>query len=101
LRCIIDSFTMLRPGIGYTSAPQVYVDGNPDIAEAVINEDGFVISLKVKDRVTTFDSTPEVVIVGGDGYGARFLPSLVCLDTQELEVVGSTKIGTGSYIDCP
>ena len=101
LRCIIDSFTMLRPGIGYTSAPQVYVDGNPDIAEAVTNEDGFVISLKVKDRVTTFDSTPEVVIVGGDGYGARFLPSLVCLDTQELEVAGSTKIGTGSYIDCP
>ena len=43
----------------------------------------------------------KVVIVGGDGYGARFLPSLVCLDTQELEVAGSTKIGTGSYIDCP
>jgi len=101
LRCIIDSFTMLRPGIGYTSAPQVFVNGNSDIAEAVINEDGFVISLKVKDRVTTFDSKPEVIIVGGDGYGAKFIPSLVCLDTKELEVAGSTKIGTGSYIDCP
>ena len=59
------------------------------------------VSLKIKDRTTTFASTPEVVIVGGEGYGAKFIPSLVCLDTEELEVVGSTKIGTGKYIDCP
>jgi hypothetical protein len=101
LRCIIDSFTMLRPGLGYTSPPLVFVDGKSDIAEAVINEDGFVVSLKIKDRTTTFASTPEVIIVGGEGYGAKFIPSLVCLDTEELEVVGSTKIGTGKYIDCP
>jgi hypothetical protein len=101
LRCIIDSFTMLRPGLGYTSQPLVFINGNSDIAEAVINEDGFVISLSIKDRTTTFDSLPEVVIVGGEGYGAKFIPSLVCLDTEELEAVGSTKIGTGTYIDCP
>ena len=82
---------MLRPGLGYTSPPLVFVDGRSDIAEAVINEDGFVVSLKIKDRTTTFASTPEVVIVGGEGYGAKFIPSLVCLDTEELEVVGSTQ----------
>ena len=102
VRCIIDSFTILRPGIGYTSVPDMYVNGELGIAEAVIDPDtGFVIGARILNRELTFDRFPAVDIVGGGGYGARLLPSLACLDTDALSTIGSTKIGTGKYIDCP
>ena len=100
-RCIIDTFTLIRPGVGYTEPPTIYVDGRTDVAEAIINEDGFVIGARVLDRITTYDSFPEIIIVGGGGYGAKLLPSLACLDTEALATIGSTKIGTGRYVDCP
>ena len=101
VRCIIDSFTILRPGIGYTSVPDMYVNGELGIAEAVINNDGFVIGARILDRQITFEEFPAVDIIGGGGYGAKLLPSLACLDTEALSTIGSTKIGTGKYIDCP
>lgn len=101
VRCIADSFTVLSPGIGYTSQPDMYIDGELGIAEAVINDDGFVIGARVLDRQRTFDSFPDIKIVGGGGYGARLLPSLACLDTEALTTIGATKIGTGRYVDCP
>lgn len=101
VRCIIDAFTILRPGIGYTSVPDMYVNGELGIAEAVINNDGFVIGARILNREITFDKFPAVDIVGGGGYGAKLLPSLACLDTEALSTIGSTKIGTGKYIDCP
>ena len=99
--CIIDSFTMIRPGQQYEEAPKVFVDGDDEVAEAVINTDGQVISVRIKNRSITFDSYPEVVIVGGGGYGAKFIPSFVCLDSDARVKIGSAKVGTGSYIDCP
>ena len=67
----------------------------------IINDDGFVIGARVLDRQRTFDSFPDIKIVGGGGYGARLLPSLACLDTEALTTIGATKIGTGRYVDCP
>ena len=102
VRCIIDSFTIRRPGIGYTSVPDMYVNGELGIAEAVIDPDtGFVIGARILNRELTFDKFPAIDIVGGGGYGAKLLPSLACLDTDALSTIGSTKIGTGKYIDCP
>jgi len=102
VRCIIDSFTILRPGIGYTSVPDMYVNGELGIAEAIIDPNsGFVIGARILNRQLTFDKFPAVDIVGGGGYGAKLLPSLACLDTEALTTIGSTKIGTGKYIDCP
>ena len=102
VRCIIDSFTILRPGVGYTSVPDMYVNGELGIAEAVIDLDtGFVIGARILNRQITFDRFPAIDIVGGGGYGAKLLPSLACLDTDALATIGSTKIGTGKYIDCP
>ena len=101
VRCIIDSFTILRPGIGYTSVPDMYVNGELGVAEAVINDDGFVIGARILNRQLTFGEFPAVDIVGGGGYGAKLLPSLACLDTEALSTIGATKIGTGKYIDCP
>lgn len=101
VRCIIDAFTVIRPGIGYTEKPDVYVNGELNVAEAVIDDSGFVIGARVLDRQRTFDKFPEIIVVGGGGYGAKLLPSLACLDTEALSTIGSTKIGTGRYVDCP
>ena len=101
LECIIDSFTMVRPGQGYTSPPKVFVDGDDNVADAVINTKGQIISVRIKNRSATFDEYPEVKILGGGGYGAKFVPSFSCLSPTARVKVGSAKIGTGSYIDCP
>ena len=101
LECIIDSFTMIRPGQGYTSPPKVFVDGDDKVAEAVINTKGQIISVRIKNRSVTFEEYPEVKILGGGGFGAKFLPSFSCLSPTARVKVGSAKIGTGSYIDCP
>ena len=98
--CIIDSFTMISPGRGYTETPTIYVDGDPTVAEALI-ESGKVISIRIKNRELTFDTYPKVLIKGGGGIGAKFLPSFSCLSPPDRVRVGSAKIGTGSYIDCP
>jgi len=79
----------------------MYVNGELGIAEAVINEDGFVIGARVLNRTINFERLPKIELVGGGGYGARLFPSLACLDTDALSTIGSTKIGTGKYIDCP
>ena len=99
-QCVIDSFTLISPGVGYTSSPTVYVDGIPDIAKAIV-ENGYLISVEILDRTKVYEKMPEILIIGGEGAGARVLPNLFCLDIQELERRGSTKIGTGKYIDCP
>lgn len=101
VRCIIDSFTIIRPGINYSSTPDMYVNGELGVAEAIVNPDGFVIGARILDRTKTFEKFPEILIVGGGGYGAKLLPSLVCLDTPALSTIGATKIGTGRYVDCP
>jgi hypothetical protein len=98
--CIIDSFTMIRPGRDYKTPPTVYLNGDPTIAEAVV-ENGQVISVRIKNREVTFDRYPEVLILGGGGYGATFLPSFSCLEPAARVELGSAKVGTGSYIDCP
>ena len=101
VRCIIDTFTVLKPGIDYSSTPEIYINGELGVAEAIINDDGFLIGARVLDRTRTYEEFPEIVVVGGGGYGAKLLPSLVCLDNNALSKVGATKIGTGRYVDCP
>ena len=99
-RCVIDSFTLISPGVGYETAPDVYIDGVPNLAKAIV-ENGYVISVEILDRTRVYESLPKILLVGGKGAGARVLPSLFCLDRQELELRGYAKIGTGKYIDCP
>ncbi len=100
VRCIIDTFTILSPGLGYESAPDMYINGELGVAEAIV-QNGFVIGARVLNRTLTFDEFPRIELVGGGGYGARLLPSLACLNTDALTAVGATKIGTGRYVDCP
>ena len=100
-RCIIDTFTVTKFGVGYQTKPEIYINDEPGLAEAIINDAGFLIGARMLDRTKTFEGFPEIKIVGGGGYGAQLLPSLVCLDTDGLSKIGSTKIGTGRYVDCP
>ncbi len=100
-KCIIDSFTLISPGIRYTSAPKVYINGYSDRAEAEIDHRGYVVSVKILDRETTYVRRPSVKIVGGGGSGAVALASMVCLGPDDLATRGAVKIGTGKYIDCP
>lgn len=102
LKCVIDSFTILNPGRNYKEAPKVFVDGVPGIAEAIIDERGFVISVQILDRSLEITELSKVTFSGGGGFGARVLPSIVCLPSlDELAATGYAKIGTGRYIDCP
>ena len=101
VRCIIDTLTLVRPGSGYTTEPTIYINGRTDIATAIINEKGFVIGARILDRTITFDGYPEIFVIGGGGFGAKLIPSFACLDTDALVERGSTKIGTGRYVDCP
>ena len=100
VRCIIDAFSILSPGRGYTTAPTILVDGVSGAAEAII-KNGLLVQVRVLDRTTTYAKFPAITILGGGGSGARLIPSLACLDTTALAAVGSTKIGTGRYVDCP
>jgi len=101
LLCVVDSYTMMSPGSGYAIAPTVLVNGQRNLAEAIIDERGFVVSIRNTDRSKRYTSMPEIIIFGGGGAGAKFLPNMVCLDSNELERKGYAKIGTGSYVDCP
>ena len=101
LRCIIDSFTLISPGIKYTSPPKVYVDGELLVAKAEIDDRGYVVSVRILDRTKTFSKVPGVQFVGGGGAGAIAIPSMVCLGEEDLKTRGAVKIGTGKYIDCP
>ena len=101
LRCVIDSFTLIKPGAGYTEEPDVYINGVAGRARAIIDERGYIISVQPTDRTTTYTEIPQIQIIGGGGLGARVLPSVVCLDNIEYENQGYAKIGTGRYVDCP
>lgn len=101
LQCIIDSFTLIAPGIKYSDVPTVYINGEEGIAEAIIDSRGYVISVQILDRTIKYKETPTVKIIGGGGSGAIALPNMICLDPGELTERGSVKIGTGKYIDCP
>jgi hypothetical protein len=99
--CVIDSFTLIRPGFGYTEQPTLYIDGDPNIGEIIIDDNGFITGARVLNRSKSFTTIPDILIAGGGGVGGFVLPSLVCLPQEELERKGYVKIGTGSYIDCP
>ena len=101
LRCVIDSYTLIKPGLGYTSAPTVLVNGESGIAEALVNSKGFVFSVRILDRTKEYYEIPKITIFGGGGSGAKVLPNIICRDPVQLEDLGYAKIGTGKYIDCP
>jgi len=103
LDCIITGFTIIKPGFGYDIPPAVFVDGELDVAEAII-ANGVLVDIKVKNKSKTFTENPLIKIVPvSRGVGAIAIANIACLDRQDVreiaEVVGPTPVG--EYIDCP
>ena len=103
LDCIITGFTIIKTGFGFDEPPAVFVDGDLDVAEAIIR-DGVLVDIRVRDKSRTFSSYPKVKIVASSqGVGAIAIANVACLDKQDVreiaEVVGPTP--EGEYIDCP
>jgi len=100
--CIIDGFIIIRPGVGYTQPPTIYVDGDDTIAKAVVNSSGYMIDVEVINKTKTFDTFPTIEIIG-DGMGAKAIPSLGCLDEDSYKSYVSevAPSGTDNVIDCP
>jgi hypothetical protein len=103
LDCIITGFTIIKPGFGYDEEPIVYVDGDPNVAIAVV-ENGLVTEIKVRDKTRTFRDNPTIKIIASSrGVGAIAVANINCLDREDVrslaEVVGPTPVGR--YVDCP
>ena len=100
LDCVIDSLTLTRPGSGYTEVPRVYVNGQSGIVVARINGKGQVVGFDVVTRGIIYEKAPTIEIIG-NGFGAKALASMSCLDSDTRDRLGYAKIGTGRYVDCP
>jgi hypothetical protein len=103
LDCIITGFTIIKSGFGYDEAPIVYVDEDPNVAEAVI-ENGLVVNIVVKDKAKTYLDNPTIKIIPVNrGVGAIAVANVSCFEREDVrelaEVVGPTPVG--KYIDCP
>lgn len=101
--CVIDDWVIIRPGVGYTSEPTVFVDGEGDVARARINDQGYITSIEVLNKTKTYNAFPTIQIIGGGGIGAKAIPSLGCLDTESYTeyVSNVAPSGVDSVIDCP
>ena len=100
LDCVIDSLTLTRPGSGYTEVPRVYVNGQSGIVVARINGKGQVVGFDIITRGIIYEKAPTIEIIG-NGFGAKALASMSCLDSDTRDRLGYAKIGTGRYVDCP
>jgi hypothetical protein len=103
LDCVITGFTIIKPGFGYDVAPVVFIDGDPNVAEAVI-ANGVLVDIKIKDKSKTFTENPSVKIISASkGVGAVAIGNITCLDKRDVrelaEIVGPTPVG--QYVDCP
>lgn len=100
--CVLDGFTIIRPGLGYTSTPSVTVNGEEGIAKAVVSN-GIVTSIELINRTKIYNSVPSVKVFGGNGGGTKVIPSLSCLDTDMYQqyVQSVAPFGETQVIDCP
>ena len=74
----IESVTVANQGSGYTTAPQVLVNGVVDTNfYAVINSAGQVIAVNIVSNTQTYSTTPTIILLGGNGSGAVAVPVMV------------------------
>lgn len=101
--CVIDDWVIIRPGLGYTSEPTIYVNGETDVARAKISTEGYITSIEVINKTKTYSAFPQIDIIGGGGVGAKAIPSLGCLDAETYKeyVSNVAPSGVDSVIDCP
>lgn len=100
--CQLVGFSLQNVGGLYTKAPTVYVNGDVSIAKASLSPEGFVDNIVLIKGGMQYVDTPEVIITGGDGFGARAKADLQCVaeDRSELILQGLAK-DPANYVDCP
>ena len=52
-RCIIDSFTAVKFGVGYLSKPEIFINDEKGLAKLIVDDQGFVIGARMLDRTRT------------------------------------------------
>lgn len=110
-RCgIITSIEITNPGGYYESSPTVYVDDDPTIAFAAIDDNGRVVEIRITNpKNIVYDRIPKIFIQGGSGLGASALAVITYVPCDEvanryLNVVNKyneSKLGTVRVVDCP
>lgn len=109
-RCgILESIELTMPGAYYTKSPIVYVNDDPTMASAVINDSGQVTGIRITNpQNKVFDMIPRIEIVG-DGIGANAIAVLKfveCADVPDwynsiVNKYNEDRLGVVSYVDCP
>lgn len=106
---ILDNIKINIVGGYFESSPTVYVDDDPDIAVAAINDAGQVVEIRiVNPKNKVYDTIPRIDIIG-DGYGAAATAVIRYVDCDEvaneyLRIVNkysTSTIGTVKVEDCP
>ena len=107
---IITSIEVTIPGGFYESSPTVYVNDDPTIAVAAINENGRVAEIRITNpQSIVYDRIPSIFIQGGGGVGAyavavvQYVPCDQVAD-RYLNVVNKyneSTLGIVSVVDCP
>lgn len=110
-RCgIITSIEITNVGGYYESSPTVYVNDDPTIAYAAIDDDGRVAEIRITNpKNIVYDRIPKIFIQGGGGLGASALSVVTYVPCDEvanryLNVVNKyneSKLGTVRVVDCP
>jgi hypothetical protein len=106
---ILTSIEITNVGGFYESSPTVYVNDDPTIAVAAINDRGQLAEIRITNpKNIVYDKIPRIVIqgdgVGGSGIGViQYVP---CPNVAEeyLKVVNKyndSKLGTVRVVDCP
>lgn len=69
---VVGGFSVTNPGSGYTSAPEVRINGDGSGAQAmaVLDADGSVGQIVLLDPGSGYTTPPTVTLVGGGGSGA-------------------------------
>jgi len=100
--CVLDGFTIIRPGLNYTSEPIVVVNGELGIAKAIITN-GIVTGLELLNKSKTYNIFPSVQVLGGGGYGTKVIPSLSCVNDDVYRQFSNAVAPSGEaqVIDCP
>lgn len=110
-RCgIITSIEITNVGGYYESSPTVYVNDDPTIAFAAIDDEGRVAEIRITNpKNIVYDKIPKIFIQGGGGLGASALAVVTYVPCDEvanryLNVVNKyneSKLGTVRVVDCP
>jgi hypothetical protein len=110
-RCgILSSIEITNAGGYYESSPTVYVNDDPTIAAAAIDDQGRLAEIRITNpQNIVYDRIPRIFIQGGSGFGGSATAVITYVPCDEvadryLNVVNKyneSKLGMVRVVDCP